>query len=234
MRFLGDAKIKTRLVLGFATVSLLAVAVGMLGLRGMGRLAGEGLAGARNKQAAAEHLLDLNHRIMDGRIHVLQARLDPTPQVMTKEAEKVEEYVTGIGKGLDALKALDLSPAERAAVDQLTSAMNPYIESGLKPMAAALRAGDINNVKRIAVEVAPPIYDSVKTARNDLVKVLSENGKQEYLKPNPAIAQSGRRRSRSSCRALSLPVSCSSPSFAAWGGPSPRWSGRPSASPRGT
>ncbi len=181
MRILGNAKIKTRLIVGFSVVSLLAVVVGVLGLGGMGRVAGEGLAGARNKHMAVEHLLDINHRIMDGRIHVLQARLDPTPQVMAKEAEKVEEYVRGIGKGLGALKALDLAPAERAGVKQLTSAMSPYVESGLKPMAVALRAGDIGDVKRIAAEVTPPIYDRVKTARNDLVKALSENGTQEFL-----------------------------------------------------
>ena len=53
---------------------------GRAGPRGHGPLGRRRTGRGRNKQAAAEHLLDLNHRIMDSRIHVLQARLDPTPR----------------------------------------------------------------------------------------------------------------------------------------------------------
>ena len=181
----ADLRIRHRIYLLVAFLSLLLVGGGALGLHGMAE-GNARLLDALQDRAAREMVADIDHRIMDSRIHVAKARLDPEPARMAKEGATVAKNIAGMREIERRFLELDpdLDDEERVVVRRFADAVERFIADVLEPTRAALTAGDAATVEALWGEGAggyATAYRPVKTANKELVAFLREMAQQEYV-----------------------------------------------------
>jgi methyl-accepting chemotaxis protein len=160
-------------------MSLLLLIVGGLGFTGT-VVNYRGYADAIEDTQFGDDLAAINHKIMDSRLHILMARLEPTPERMRKEAATLEENISGIRSLLDNINDADMPQEENAALANYRQVMKEFIAASLLPTAAALKNGDRDEVGRIANEITDRFYAPIKESRSALNAVRAKVAQAEY------------------------------------------------------
>lgn len=171
--------IGARLTLLIGFMSALLVAIGGVGF--VGTVANhQGYTQAIDEALVEEQLAVINHKIMDSRVHILMARLDPLPETLRKEAKTVEGNNTDILTALDKIHTYSMSVEEETALHQYETVIRSFVATSLQPTAAAMQGGQGVEVNRIAHEVTDRFYAPIKESRNNLNKVREQVSKSEY------------------------------------------------------
>lgn len=171
--------IKTRLILLISFLVLLVLLIGAVGIYGT-VVNHRGYTDAIEDTLFGDGIALINHKIMDSRVHILMARVEPAVESMRREAVVVAQNNQEILQALGQLKDEDMPAAERTALSRYQDVLRRYVDGFLTPTAAALADGRADEVERLWREVADGFYAPMKSARSELAAERDKVAAEEY------------------------------------------------------
>jgi methyl-accepting chemotaxis protein-1 (serine sensor receptor) len=177
---MNNLKISTRLLLLLSIFSALLIAIGAMGLTGIMR-ANEALHTVYvDRTLPMETLSNVLLMQLRNRQLVADSLLDPTEETYARNSASIESNIAEITKLWDSYMSSALTPEEKALADVVTQARSAYVQQGLRPAIAALKANDWAETSRINVELLAPLYTKLRTTLEPLVKLQVSEAKKEY------------------------------------------------------
>ncbi|HLP97123.1 MAG TPA: methyl-accepting chemotaxis protein [Sideroxyarcus sp.] len=177
---LSSLTIRARLIVVLSLLSLLAVGLGVLGLVGMGKT-NEGLLSVYQERAVPMgHIAEIQKLLLTNRLRIAVALVTPTPEVIQKNTQEVEQNIASITKIWETYMALPLSPEEKSLADRFAQDRKRFVSEGLRPAIAALRANDIKLANQIVVEKVRTTYEPVGVDIQSLMKFQLDGAAHEY------------------------------------------------------
>ena len=177
---MNQFKISTRLLLLLSIFSVLLVCIGSLGLVGIVKSNDALRTVYLDRTLPMGNLSDILHMFMRNRQLISDSLLDPTVETYAKNSAEIESNITEISKQWDAYTAAALTNDERALAKTFTEARTAYVQQGLRPAIAALKANDWAETSRLNVEVVAPLYMKLRAAMDPLLKLQVADAKKEY------------------------------------------------------
>ena len=179
-----NLSIKSRLIFVIGFLSLMCMAGALVGLTSL-YSANEGLHINYKRRLVPLSELDQVVRLIDrNQLSIAQA-LNAETTALGKEMDAVEARIQEITRLWDKMMVnmLDeISQEETALTGQFVASRKKFVEEGLKPAMAAIRANDAAKAAQIARgpmnELIVPVMDSA----NKLMQYQIETAKQEYEK----------------------------------------------------
>ncbi|MBW8077943.1 MAG: HAMP domain-containing protein [Gallionella sp.] len=159
---LSDMKIGSRLT------ALLTLLLAMLLL--VGGMSIYMLAEANSKMESMYQdrlvAVDALHRIneLDLVIRTALAGSYVTPEIANKNQEEIAESIAEIGKNWDVFLATHATSEQVELVNKVVAARKKYREAGITPAIAAMKSGDMAQLKKLIVEDVRPLYENLTAA----------------------------------------------------------------------
>ena len=176
-----NISIKSRLMIVIAILSMSLLAIGGMGILGMSK-ANEGLRTVfDNSVVPMEQISNIQKLLLDNRLRIAVSLVTPTPEVIQKNTEGVEQNIAEITKIWEAYTANNhLTAEDKALADKFAEDRKRFVQEGLKPAIAALRANDIKLANSLVVDRIRPFYEPVGTGIKKLMQMQLDDAKQEY------------------------------------------------------
>jgi len=177
---MNNLKISTRLTLLIGALSLLILAIGGIGLYGISRANAALNSVYEDRTVPMGQVADIQRRLLRNRLLIANSLVTPTPDFIAKNAAEIEDNIAAIGKVWDAYMATTLTPEEAKLAQAFVESRKNFVQQGLKPALAALRANDIAGAKQVVVEHIRPLYEPVGEGIAALLKLQLDVAKAEY------------------------------------------------------
>ena len=177
---MNNLKISTRLLLLLSVFSVLLVCIGGLGLMGIVKSNTALHRVYEDRTLPMGSLSDIQRMFMANRQLISDSLLDPTVETYARNSASIEANITEIGKQWDAYMAAELSAEEKSLAKVFLETRTAYVQQGLRPAIAALKANDWAETSRISVEVVSPLYNKLRVDMAPLMKLQVAEAKKEY------------------------------------------------------
>ena len=177
---MNNLKISTRLLLLLSIFSALLIGIGGMGLVGIVR-SNDALHSVYVDRTLPMEILSKVLQMQQGnRQLIADSLLDPTVETYARNSAEIETNIAEIAKSWDAYMASSLTAEDKALASTVTEARTAYVQQGLKPAIAALKANDWAETSRINVEVLAPLYAKLRSGMEPLLKLQVAEAKREY------------------------------------------------------
>jgi methyl-accepting chemotaxis protein-1 (serine sensor receptor) len=177
---MSKLKISTRLVLLLGVFTVLLIGIGSMGLLGIGR-SNEALHSIYvDRTLPMEILSKVMQLQLQNRQLVADSLLDPTIETYARNSAAIETHIADISKLWDTYMGASLTAEERALALTVTEARTAYVQQGLRPATAALKANDWAETSRINVELLAPLYAKLRVGIEQLITIQVTEAKKEY------------------------------------------------------
>ena len=177
---MNNLKISTRLAIMIGITSLLLVAIGAIGLFGIVR-ANDALKSVyEDRTVPMGQIAEVQRQLLRNRLAVAVALVTPSPEVIGPATAEVEANIATISTVWTAYMATTLTPDEAKLAKAFAEDRSRFVQEGLLPAVAALRANDIEAAKRIVVEKIRPLYVPVNDGIQALMQLQLDEAKKEY------------------------------------------------------
>ncbi|MEW6590600.1 MAG: methyl-accepting chemotaxis protein, partial [Pseudomonadota bacterium] len=172
--------IKTRLtaLLGFMAVLLLVI--GVIGISGMSKTEGGLKTVYEDRTIPLGQVARIEALLLQNRLAIEDAIIEATPEAAAKDADIVERNIAEINRIWDTYMATFLTPEEKALADKFAADRKVFVEEGLRPAVAALRANDFMAAKEISHGKMLPLYQPVGEGIEALTQLQIDVAKQEF------------------------------------------------------
>ena len=172
---------RSRLILIFALLSLLALVMSAFGLYGMSKT-NDGLRSVYEERTIPMGQFGrLERLILDNRVQLSLALLDPTAEGIKLQTDLVEKHLEEAGEIWAAYSSsTTLAPEERQLVSKFEEGHGRFIMEGVLPVIARLREGKIDDAKRINEQKLNALYVPVREELNALSNLQLDIAKHEY------------------------------------------------------
>ena len=175
---MNNLTVKTRLIAVIATLSVLLAVIGFYGLWGMSK-ANEGLRTVyEDRTVALGQLGDINAKLLHNRTALLTAM--KFPEMASGQIGEIETDIESITKLWGEYTATYLTPEEKVLADKFADDRHHYIEEGVKPDIALLRAGKAEEASKFYLEQVRPRFKPVTEGVDALIKLQIDIAKSEY------------------------------------------------------
>ena len=176
-----NLNIKSRLTIVIAILSVSLLVIGGMGILGMSK-ANEGLRTVYdNSVVPMEQISNIQKLLLDNRLRIAVSLVTPTPEVIQKNAEGVEQNIAEITKIWEAYTANShLSAEDKIQADKFAEDRKRFVQEGLKPTIAALRANDVKLANNLVVDKIRPLYEPVGAGIKQLMQMQLDDAKHEY------------------------------------------------------
>jgi methyl-accepting chemotaxis protein len=182
MKNLKNITIKSRLFLMICIMSVTLAGVGMLGLGGIIKSNEAVRTVYEDRTIALGQISEIEALLLKNRLALAVALITPAPEFGKTQSIEIEKNLDAINKTWDAYLATYLTPEEKKLADKFGEDNKKFINEGLKLAIGALRAHDVQEANRIAVETIRPLYVPVAEGINALGKLQKDVAKEEYVK----------------------------------------------------
>ena len=173
-------KISTRLLILGGMMSALVIVVAALGLLGMS-LTNIALQSVyEDRTVPAGQLGDIEARILENRLAIATAIANPTPTVIATSTATVEANIVAITETWAALMATRLTEEEKKLGQTFTADRTRFVQEGLTPTVAALRANNIQEATRLVAEKIEPLHTPVKQGIKALIQLQFNEAKTAF------------------------------------------------------
>jgi methyl-accepting chemotaxis protein len=177
---LNNMKIKTRLAVVIAFLSVLLMGIGAYGLWGMAQ-SNEGLRSVYEDRTLPMGQLDTVVRnLLNNRLAIANSIIDPSDESIQKYMSDMDSNIEVITRNWDAYMATYLTPEEKKLADKFAEDRKKFVIEGLRPAQAALRKHEIKLAESIVVNKVRPLYAPVREGINALIKLQLDVAKEEY------------------------------------------------------
>jgi methyl-accepting chemotaxis protein-1 (serine sensor receptor) len=177
---MNNFKISTRLLVLIGLMSALMAGVGALGLYGIWKTDDALKSVYEDRLVPVGQLDTIVRAILRNRLAIAVSLVTPTPEEIAKNTAEVEANIELITKTWDAYMATRLTPEEERLAKTFAEDRKKFVQEGLRPAVAALRANDTKEAQRIVVEKIRPLYVPVAQGVDALIKLQLDVAKQEY------------------------------------------------------
>jgi methyl-accepting chemotaxis protein-1 (serine sensor receptor) len=177
---MNNLKISTRLLLLLSVFSALLIGIGGMGLVGIVRSNDALHSVYVDRTLPMEILSNVLQMQLRNRQLVADSLLDPTVETYARNSAEIEANIVEISKNWDAYMASSLTVDEKALATAVGDARTAYVQQGLKPAIAALKANDWAETSRINVELLAPLYTKLRSGMEPLLKLQVAESKKEY------------------------------------------------------
>jgi methyl-accepting chemotaxis protein len=176
---LKNMKIGSRLTLLLGVLSALLLLVGINGLVTLSK-ANEAMQALYAEHVVPAHQLDeINYYMIRNRLVISNTVLIPTPERIAKYTKEVDDNIATITTLWDEFSKVPQTPEAAAAAKLFAETRREFVQKGLKPAVAALRANDVKEALRIIAENMSPLHDATKPHLAALIKDIQDNAKLE-------------------------------------------------------
>jgi methyl-accepting chemotaxis protein-1 (serine sensor receptor) len=172
--------IKARLVITLATAIVLLIAIGAMGIIGLGTIKEELRMVYEDRMIPLEQVTLIDRLILRNRLLIATAMVTPTAAVIQKNMDELEANLDEVGKIWGAYMASFLTPEEKQLADKFSVDRKKFVVEGLNPTAAMLREGNIDAAREHVVNAVRPLYEPVGEGVNALIKLQADVAKHEY------------------------------------------------------
>ena len=175
-----NLKIATKLGLLIGILSILLVLIGSIGLYGMSKT-DEALESVyANRTVPIQQLADVKYLQLRNRFIISRALSEPTPENITQYSTELESNIAQVTKLWDAYVATSLTPEEAQLARAYAEARKQFVQDGLLPAMAALRANDLKEANRVVIEKIDPMSPHVRDSGGALMKLQVDEAKKEF------------------------------------------------------
>jgi methyl-accepting chemotaxis protein-1 (serine sensor receptor) len=172
--------IRSRLILILALLALLALVMSAFGLLGMSKT-NDGLRRVyEDRTIPIGQFGHIESLILDNRLQLSLALLDPTAEEIKRQTELVEKHLEEAGEIWVAYTSTSLTPEERQLVGKFEENHGRFIVEGVRPVIALLREGKIDEAKRINEQKLNALYAPVREEIDALGNLQLDIAKHEY------------------------------------------------------
>ncbi|OWW22488.1 methyl-accepting chemotaxis protein [Noviherbaspirillum denitrificans] len=178
---LTNLTIKSRLVFVISFLSLLLVGSGVIAIISLSA------ANTSTKKMYDDRLIptgQLNmivRLISDNRMAVAES-MNGDPSVVSKAMDSVEKRIAEVSRIWDAYMASELTELERTQAKKAQESRTKFIEEGLKPTVAALRASNVQQAMELMQGPMSKEFVAFQADVDALLKTQEEVAKKEYEK----------------------------------------------------
>ncbi len=158
---MNKLKISTRLLALVGVLSLLLVAIGGLGLYGIEKTNASVETVYRNNTVPMGQIAEIQERLLRNRLAIAVALVTPDAETIQRSAAQVEENIAAITRAWDVYFEGVVAPKEKELASTFALNRGRFVQEGLRPAVAALRARDVDAANRVVVEQIRPLYEPV-------------------------------------------------------------------------
>jgi methyl-accepting chemotaxis protein len=177
---MNNLKISTRLLVLIGVLSVLLVAVGGAGLFGISASNDALRSVYEDRTVPLGYLGDIGAKQISNQLHITEALLTPTPDVIASNIADVEANMVAITKLWEAYLATKLTGEEEKLANTYIENRKRLVQDGLKPTLAALRANDVKEAQRLLTEKIHPLYGPTKKGSDALEKLQLDEAKKDF------------------------------------------------------
>jgi methyl-accepting chemotaxis protein-1 (serine sensor receptor) len=177
---MNNFKIATRLTLLIGILSVLLVAIGSLGLFGIGQSNDALKSVYEDRTVPMGQIAEIQRLLLRNRLAVAVSLVTPNPETITPNTAEVEANIAAISKVWEAFMATKLTPEEAKLAESFAEHRMKFVQQGLRPAVAALRANQIEEANRLVAEQIRPLYLPVGAGIDALMKLQLDVARQEY------------------------------------------------------
>lgn len=174
-------KISARLALFGGILSFLLLAVGSLGLVGISSTNDAMRSLYEDRMVPVGQLSNMESMLLRNRLAIATALVTPTPEAIALNTETMESNIAAIGSTWDAYTATTLTEQEGKIAISFAHDRMLFVQEGLIPVIAALRANDVEEVKRLVVSKIRPLYAPVKAGIDALIQLQFDVAKSGFI-----------------------------------------------------
>ena len=167
---MNTLRISTRLTLLIGVLLALLLVVGGLGLYGTNKSSDALKSVYEDNTVPAAQLGEVRALQLVNRLAINIALVTPTPEVIAERTAQIEANGATIGKTWAAYAATKQTPEEAALTRAFAEARKKFLDEGLVPVVAALRANDLKEALRLNIEVIRPLSTPMETGIDALVR----------------------------------------------------------------
>ena len=177
---MNHLKVSARLTILIGVLSALLVALGGLGLFGIGQ-SNEALKSVYEQSTLpATQLGRINALVLRNRLAVHAALLSPTGENIRQRSAEVESNMAAISKEWSAYMTSQLAPEEAALANGFATDRQNFMQQAMLPTLAALRANDLKEAERLAAEKIGPLAVPMERGVEALVKIQVDDARRGY------------------------------------------------------
>ena len=186
---MNQLKISTRLIILVGVLAAILVAVGGIGLWGMRQSNAALKSVYEDRTIPAAQLGDIHAMQLGSQAAIAVAVSEADAAITADKIKLAESNASKITKLWDAYMATYLTPEEVALAQAFTEARKQYLDAGLLPTVAALRAGDQAAAKQLEKEKMIPLYAAVDKSVTALVELQIREAKSQFDTQTVRFAQ---------------------------------------------
>jgi methyl-accepting chemotaxis protein-1 (serine sensor receptor) len=175
----SNLTIKSRLIFVIGFLSLLLIGGGVIGLTSLSN-ANESL-----KQIYESHLvpmgkLDSVVRLIDKNRMSVAESMNGDPAVVNKSMDQVDKRIDEVSKTWDSYAATISGADEKALADKFMASRKKFVEEGLKPAVAALRAQNVQMAMELLQTQMNQHYEPVQESIDALIRLQLDQAKKDF------------------------------------------------------
>lgn len=172
--------IKSRLIFVLSLLSALLLGIGYTGLYGMAQSNNSLQTVYEDHLVALGQVSTIRSLILFNRIAITAAIAEPSPENNRKQADIVEDHIAEISKIWDDYEGTVRQGAEKELSEKFAEDRKRFVEEGLKPAVAALRANNLNLADEILRTRIRPLYEPVGQEIEGLNQMQLDDAKAEH------------------------------------------------------
>ncbi len=177
---MNNFKISTRMALLIGVMSIMLVALGVIGLFGISQSNHALHSVYVDRALPLETLSEVQRIYLRSRQLISDSLLDPTVETYNRKSNEIEANVVLINKLWAGYAASELTPQEAQMAQAFVAAGEVFVQQGLKPATVALRANDWAEASRVSVEIVNPLYLKLQGALKPLINLQTAEAKREF------------------------------------------------------
>ncbi len=177
---MNNLKISTRLMVLIGTLAALLMLIGGIGLYGIGQSSDALKTVYEDRTVAVGQIADINRLNLGNRLLIAVSLINPVPEEITKSTSQIEANMAAIDKVWADYTATFLTEEETRLAKKLAEDRAKFVQDGLRPILAALRANNMEEVKRLTLGSTRTLYAPVSEGIAALIKLQLDVAKQEY------------------------------------------------------
>jgi methyl-accepting chemotaxis protein-1 (serine sensor receptor) len=174
-------KISTRLMILIGILSALLIAIGSVGIYGVAQSNASVRSVYEERLIPTGQVSEIQKLLLRNRLAIATSLVTPTPEIIGPATAEVEANIAQITRIWEAYKATSLQPDEEAIARTFAENRSKFVQQGLRPAIAALRANDIPTANRVVVDAIRPLYVPVNEGIEALMQYQLNDAKQDYL-----------------------------------------------------
>jgi methyl-accepting chemotaxis protein len=172
--------LKSRLAMVIATASILLLAIGGIGLLGMGETH-DGLRMVyQNRTLPLTQLSAIQKMLLTNRLLITASLSANSAGEIQGNTAVVEQNIAEITRIWEQYRTTIVNPEEKALAEKFADNRKHFVGEGLQPAVAALRANDKGLVSQIINDKIRPLYEPVNEGIQKLTQMQVNIAKQEY------------------------------------------------------